>query len=198
MRRRTFDLLASGAGLLIAAVLIVAAALMTWGYTFVNSQVSSQLTSQKITFPATGSAALTALPATDKAAMSQYAGQLMSNGAQAQTYANNFIAVHLNEIGGGKTYSQLSSEAQANPSNTALASKVQTLFQGTTLRGLLLNAYAFWKIGQILLIAFIIAYIAGGILLILSLLGLWHSRRTPPERELFGEAGQGARQPSDS
>lgn len=176
MLRRTFDLLASGAGLLIAVVLIVAAALMTWGYTFVNNQVSSQLTSQKITFPAAGSAALTALPAADKAAVSQYAGQLMSNG-----------------IGGGKTYSQLSSEAQANPSNTALAAKVQTLFQGTTLRGLLLNAYAFWKIGQILLIALIIAYIAGVIMLILSVLGFLHSRRTPADRELFDPAGHGAR-----
>lgn len=193
MLRRTFDLLASGAGLLIAVVLIVAAALMTWGYTFVNNQVSSQLTSQKITFPAAGSAALTALPAADKAAVSQYAGQLMSNGAQAQTYANNFIAVHLNEISGGKTYSQLSAEAQANPSDTALAAKVQTVFQGTTLRGLLLNAYAFWKIGQILLIALIIAYIAGVVMLILSVLGFLHSRRTPAERELFDPAGHGAR-----
>jgi hypothetical protein len=44
MRRRTFDVLASGAGLLIAAVLILAGAVMTWGYTFVNGEVSSQLT----------------------------------------------------------------------------------------------------------------------------------------------------------
>jgi hypothetical protein len=48
MRRRTSDALASTAGLLIAVVLIVAGALMTWGYSFVNSQVSSQLTAQKI------------------------------------------------------------------------------------------------------------------------------------------------------
>jgi hypothetical protein len=196
MRRRTFDLLASGAGLLIAIVLIVAAALMTWAYTFVNNQVSSQLSSQKIVFPAAGSAELKALPPADAAAMNQYAGQQMTNGAQAQTYANNFIAVHLNEIGGGKTYSQLSAESQANPTNTALAGKVQTLFQGTTLRGLLLNAYAFWKIAQILLIAFIIAYIAGAIMLILSLLGLLHSRRTAPQEELFGGSGRPVRQPS--
>lgn len=193
MRRRTFDLLASGAGLLIAIVLIVAAALMTWGYTFVNDQVSSQLSSQKIVFPASGSPALTALPPADRAAVTKYAGQLMTNGAQAQTYANNFIGVHLKEIGGGKTYSQLSAEAQAAPHDTALAAKVQTIFQGTTLRGLLLNAYAFWKIGQILLIAFIIAYIAGGLLLILSVLGFLHSRRAPAQQELFGEPGQTVR-----
>jgi hypothetical protein len=29
-----------------------------------------------------------------------------------------------------------------------LAGLVQTVFRGTTLRGLLLNAYAFWKMGE--------------------------------------------------
>jgi hypothetical protein len=61
--------------------------------------------------------------------MSAYAGQLMSNGAQAETYADHFIAVHLKEIGGGKTYSQLSAESLAQPKNTALAEQVRTLFR---------------------------------------------------------------------
>lgn len=197
MRRRTFDVLASGAGLLIAVVLIVAGALMTWGYTFVNNQVTTQLTEQQIFFPAKGSPELTALPAADEAAMSQYAGQQMTNGAQAQTYANNFIAVHLKEIGGGKTYSQLSAESLAQPGNVKLAAQVDTVFRGTTLRGLLLNAYAFWQIGQILLIAFIVAYIAGAIMLVLAALGFWHSRRAPERAELFGRAGaHSAGQPS--
>ena len=40
--------------------------------------------------------------------MRQYAGQQLTTGAQAETYADHFIAVHLKEIGGGKTYAQLS------------------------------------------------------------------------------------------
>jgi hypothetical protein len=198
MRRRTFDALASGAGLLIAVVLIVAGALMTWGYTFVNGQVSTQLTAQKIVFPAKGSPALKTLPAADAAALSGYAGQPMTNGAQAQAYADHFIAVHLTEIGGGKTYSQLSAEALAQPKNAALAAQVQTMFRGETLRGLLLNAYAFWKIGQILLIAAICAFVAGGLMLILSILGFAHWRRAAPEAELFGAAGSSASQPSST
>jgi hypothetical protein len=71
-------------------------------------------------FPAAGSAAIKELPPAAAAAMSQYAGQLMTTGAQAQTYADHFIAVHLDKIGGGKTYSQLSAESLANPSNAAL------------------------------------------------------------------------------
>jgi len=186
MRRRTFDFLASGVGVLLAIVLLVAGGLLLWGYNFVNDQVTQQLTEQQITFPAADSDAIKALPPDDAAAMKVYAGQLMTNGAQAKTYADHFIAVHLKEIGGGKTYSQLSAEALANPSDQKLAAQADTVFKGTTLRGLLLNAYAFWQIGQIALIASIVSFVAGAIVLILSGLGFWHLRRTPSETELVG------------
>jgi len=186
MRRRTFDFLASGVGVLLAIVLLVAGGLLLWGYNFVNDQVTQQLTEQQITFPAADSDAIKALPPDDAAAMKVYAGQLMTNGAQAKTYADHFIAVHLKEIGGGKTYSQLSAEALANPSDQKLAAQADTVFKGTTLRGLLLNAYAFWQIGQIALIASIVSFVAGAIVLILSGLGFWHLRRTPAEAELMG------------
>jgi len=186
MRRRTFDFLASGVGVLLAIVLLVAGGLLLYGYNFVNDQVTQQLTEQQITFPAADSAAIKALPPDDAAAMKVYAGQLMTNGAQAKTYADHFIAVHLKEIGGGKTYSQLSAEALANPTDQKLAAQADTVFKGTTLRGLLLNAYAFWQIGQIALIASIVSFVAGAIVLILSGLGFWHLRRTPAETELVG------------
>ena len=186
MRRRTFDFLASSVGVLLAIVLLVAGGLLLWGYNFINDQVTQQLTEQQIVFPAADSAAIKALPPDDAAAMKQYAGQLMTTGAQAKTYADHFIAVHLKEIGGGKTYSQLSAEALADPTNQKLAAQADTVFKGTTLRGLLLNAYAFWQIGQIALIAAIVAFVAGAILLILSGLGFWHLRRTSAEAELMG------------
>ena len=190
MRRRTFDFLASGVGVLLAIVLLVAGGLLLYGYNFVNDQVTQQLTEQQITFPAADSAAIKALPPDDAAAMKVYAGQLMTNGAQAKTYADHFIAVHLKEIGGGKTYSQLSAEALANPSDQKLAAQADTVFKGTTLRGLLLNAYAFWQIGQLALIASIVAFVAGVIVLVLSGLGFWHLRRTPAEAELVGVGTQ--------
>jgi len=93
---------------LLAVFLLVAGGLLTWAYTFVNNQVTTQLTEQQIVFPAANDPSIKALPPDDAAAMKQYAGQLMTTGAQAETYANHFIAVHLKEIGGGKTYSQLS------------------------------------------------------------------------------------------
>jgi hypothetical protein len=74
--------------------------------------------------------------------MRQYGGQQLTTGAQAEVYADHFIANHLKAIGGGKTYAQLSAEAIAQPKNAALAAQVATVFKGETLRGLLLNAYA--------------------------------------------------------
>ena len=81
--------------------------------------------------------------------MRQYGGQQLTTGPQAETYANHFIAVHLQEVAGGKTYAEVSSAALADPKNAALQEQAQTLFRGTALRGLLLNAYAFWTVGQI-------------------------------------------------
>jgi hypothetical protein len=117
--------------------------------------------------------------------MTPYAGQLMTTGAQAQTYADHFIAVHLREIGGGKTYSQLATASLAQPKNAALAAQVQTIFRGETLRGLPLNAYGFWQMGQIMLIGAIAAFTAAGLMLILSVLGIAHLRRATPESEVL-------------
>jgi hypothetical protein len=186
MRRKTFDALAVIGGLILAVVLLVAGGLLLWGHGFVSDQVHTQLAAQKIYFPPASSGAIKALPATDARAMTAYAGQQMTNGAQAQTYADHFIAVHLREIGGGKTYSQLSAASLTHPKDAALAAQVQTMFRGETLRGLLLNAYAFWEMGRIMLIGAIVAFAAAAVMLIMSVFGAVHLRRVPAEAEIFG------------
>jgi hypothetical protein len=185
MRRRTFDAVATIAGLVLAVVLAIGGGLLLWGHSVVNTDVHNQLAAQKIVFPVASSPEIKALPASDAAAMKAYAGQLMTTGAQAETYADHFIAVHLKEIGGGKTYSQLSYESMLQPKNVALANQVATVFKGTTLRGMLLNAYGWWQLGQILLISAIVAFAAAALFLVLSLFGFWHLRRVTPESEVF-------------
>ena len=185
MRRKTFDAVATIAGLVLAVVLAIGGGLLLWGHSVVNTDVHNQLAAQKIVFPAANSPEIKALPASDATAMKAYSGQLMTTGAQAQTYADHFIAVHLKEIGGGKTYSQLSAAAMAQPKNTALANQVQTIFKGTTLRGMLLNAYGWWQMGQIMLISAFVAFGAAVLFLILSGLGFWHLRRATPESEIL-------------
>ena len=185
MRRRTFDAVATIAGLVLAVVLAVGGGLLLWGHSVVNTDVHNQLAAQKIVFPTASSPEIKALPASDATAMKAYAGQTMTTGAQAETYADHFIAVHLKEIGGGKTYSQLSAAAMAQPKNVALANQVATIFKGTTLRGMLLNAYGWWQMGQIMLISAFVAFGAAGLFLILSGLGFWHLRRVTPESEVL-------------
>ena len=114
---------------------------------------------------------ITSLPKADAAAMSKYAGFPLTTGAQVETWADHFIAVHLVKIGGGQTYSQLSGKALADPKNTALAGQVATVFRGETLRGLLLNAFGYWEMGQIMLWSAFIAFAAGAVMLLLSLPG---------------------------
>jgi hypothetical protein len=190
MKRTTFDKLASIIGGLLAIFLIAAGALLTWGGTFANNQVKDQLASQKITMPAAThnpkeSADVTAFFTT-------HGGKMMSTGKEAQMYADHYIAFHLVGIGGGKVYSELSGEEMgvkaqlaADPKNVSLAAQVaaldgqvNTVFKGESLRGMLLNAYAFWQLGQIAMIASWVSYLGGLIFLILALLGFAHSRRT--------------------
>ena len=192
MRRKTFDALVSVGGLVLAAVLLVAGVLLLWGHSYANDQVASQLSAQKIVFPAKSDPGFKALPASDQAAMGRYAGQTMTTGAQAKAYADHFIAVHLAEMGKGKTYSQLSAASLAQPKNTALAGLVQTVFRGTTLRSMLLEAYGFWQIGQIALFGAIASFIGAGLLLILSILGLVHERRVPAETEVLAKTAHTA------
>ena len=180
MKRRTFDILVATGGLFLAVTLIVSGALLTWAHDFVGHEVHTQLAAQQIFFPPAGSPAIAA---PEFAAMHQYAGQQLTTGAQAEVYADHFIANHLKEAGGGKTYAQLSAEAIAQPKNTALAAQVATAFKGETLRGLLLNAYAFGTMGMI---AGIAAFIAAAVMLLLSGLGLMHARRVSSAAEILG------------
>jgi hypothetical protein len=182
MRRRTFDILLAAAGLFLAVTLVAAGGLLTWAHTFIGNEVHTQLAAQQIYFPAANSQAVAA---PEFAAMRPYGGQQLTTGAQAEVYADHFIANHLKAIGGGKTYAQLSAEAIAQPNNAALAAQVNTVFKGETLRGLLLNAYAFGTMGTIAGIAAIAAFIAAAVMLILGGLGLVHARRTSPDTDIL-------------
>ena len=183
MRRRTFDTLMSTGGGVLAVVLLVAGILMFWGYSFANTNVHDQLAQQQIFFPAKGSPALA--PAQIGPYLNKYAGQQLTTGAQAEAYANHFIAVHLSEVADGKTYSEVSTLSRNNPKDAVLAGQVQTLFRGETLRGLLLNAFAFWKLGQLALIGAIVSFSMAGVMALLTILGFWHLRRVSPQEEFL-------------
>ena len=113
--------------------------------------------------------------------LDKYAGQQMVNGAQAEAWADHYIAVHLKGIGGGLTYAELSAKSMADPPNTVLAGEVQTVFRGETLRGMLLNAYAFGTMGMVALYSAIATWLLALVMLILTLFGVRHYRQTDSE-----------------
>jgi len=147
--------------LAVAAVAVVAFFAMGvvgwWGYCFTTGMVKNELKAQKIYFPPKG-------PALDPAEypdLQKYAGQQVDNGIKAKAYANGFIGRHLQKVAGGKVYAEVSAEAMKDPTNIKLQQQKATLFQGETLRGLLLgNGYAYWMMGQIARVAALISFLA--------------------------------------
>jgi hypothetical protein len=209
MKRRTFDLIVSWGGVVLAVVFLVAGVLLFIGYSFANNQVTKNLTAQRIYFPPAGdpqlkdpkigpyltpySTPVQTLP------NGQKVGQQLTTGKQAEVYADHFIAVHLEGVANGQTYSEVSGQYLAcvstpnscSADKTAMLSQQRdTLFQGETLRGLLLNAYAFWTFGQIALWAAIAAFVAAAVLAVLAVLGFMHLRRTPATEEVGGSGSK--------
>jgi hypothetical protein len=146
----------AAAGILVVGVMAVV------GGSYAKNVVHDQLVPQKIVFPAQNSPAL--LPG-----VKQYAGQQLVNGSQAKAYANNFINVHLSKIAGGQTYAQVSAAAIAAPKNAKLAEEKATLFQGETLRSILLTAWGWSLLGTIATVAGFILIALGAILFLLPL-----------------------------
>ena len=179
MRRNSH--LAAIIGFALSAVLFVAGGLLLWGSTYTHNMVHNQLAAQQIYFPPKAAFAHpkagTEITPSMIPSVSQYAGQQLVTGQQAQSYADSFIAVHITNMTGGKTYAQLSSAALANPNDAKLAAQVATVFKGETLRSILLNAFGWWKVSQITYIASLIAFGLGGLTLIASLFGLTVGRR---------------------
>lgn len=175
MNRSTIDKLISSTAVVVAIALLAASGGLFYAYNFIHGQVHDQLAEQHITFPAAGSPAIEALSTEDKQAVSKYAGQQLVTGAQAKVFADNYIAAHLEKAAGGKTYAEASTASRADPSNAELKGQVETLFRGETLRGLLLNAYAFDTMAVVARFAAIGALIASLILFILAGLGFVHA-----------------------
>lgn len=162
-------------GSMAALVLLAASGLGWYGYRFATSQVHDELSAQKIYFPAAGAPGFSA---EEYPTLQKYAGQLVNNGPKAKAYANDYIGHHLDKIAGGKTYAEVSALAMKDPTNTTLQQQKATLFQGETLRGLLLgDGYAYWTFGMMALYAAWAALAAAVVMAILVLLGVRHLRK---------------------
>jgi hypothetical protein len=190
MRRTSLISLASTT---LAVILLAAGGLLLWGSAYIHNTVQGQLAAQQITFPPAAAfqhaKAGTEITPSMIPSVSQYAGQQLLTGQQAEAYADHFIAVHITNMTGGQTYSQLSTESLAQPNNAKLAAEVSTVFKGETLRSMLLNAYGWWKVSQITYIASLAMFGLGGLALIGSAFGFAAARRPRTDAQMILHAG---------
>ena len=195
MKRRTLDVIFAAGGIALAGLLLVLGLVMTSNANFAKSYVHDQLAQQRITFkPA---AALTQ-EEKQSACLVKFAGLPLTTGKQAECYANDFIGLHVKAIANGQTFADLGAPQSALTAQVAAAQKAgdpalpdlqkqlttitaqrESLFQGETLRGLLLTSFGFSVFGvkgaQVATVAFLVA----GLLALLSAAGLLHALRTP-------------------
>lgn len=181
MKRRTLDYTLATLGVVMAVVLALGGALLLFAANFTNTTISDQLSAQHIQFPPAS-----ALPVAEYGeTVNGFAGQDVTTGAQAKAYSD-MIAVHLSKVADGKTYSQVSaawtaSNADPTKRDPALAAQRQTLFMGETLRGLLLNVYAFSIFGTIALIAGWVALVGAVLMAVLAVAGYVHGHNVSKE-----------------
>ncbi|HEY5134319.1 MAG TPA: hypothetical protein VIJ41_00890 [Candidatus Nanopelagicales bacterium] len=181
MKRRTLDYTLATLGAVMAVVLAIGGGLLLYAAHFTNTTISDQLSAQHIQFPPADQ-----VPAAEYGdTINGYAGQDVTTGAQAKAYSD-MIAIHLTKVAGGKTYSQVSDEwiaSNADPTkrDAALGAQRQTLFMGETLRGLLLNVYAFSIFGTIALIGGWVALLGALVLAVLAIAGFVHGNNVSKE-----------------
>jgi hypothetical protein len=151
--------------------------------------VHNQLAQQQIFFPAKAAFAQakagTEITPDMIPYLEKYAGQQLLTGSQAKAYADHFIAIHLGEMPYAGVYSKVSAASMAKPTDAALAAEVQTVFRGTTLRGLLLEAYGFSVLGVIALWAAIASFVLAAVMALLVGFGFWHARRVTEDAEVL-------------
>lgn len=208
MKRRSLDIIFSVGGLLLAMLLLVLGLVMQNQADFAKSYVTDQLSAQKIVFTPADK-----LNDEEKSAtcIVSNAGQPLTTGKQAECYANNYIALHLSETNGGKTYAETSTESRvaaaaakaATDSNAAdaaelttqskaVAAKVDTLFKGETLRGLLLTSYGFSIFGERAQQAAYVIYGVSLVLFLASIAGFVHAFTTSKDEVVMVEKHNGS------
>jgi hypothetical protein len=175
MDRSNWDKMVSGAGAVVAVVLIALGAMAIYGGNFGRQNVRDRLQPQNISFPPAD-----AMTPQEVAEVGAFAGQKVENGVQAEAFSR-YIGGHLQAVNDGKTYSETSAAARQEGLDLKVAADLQakadTLFKGETLRSILLNAYGWWTIATIALWAGVAMVIAGVFLGILAILGFRHARR---------------------
>ena len=129
MDRSNWDKIVSGAGAVVAVVLIALGAMAIYGGNFGQQNVRDRLVPQHIQFPPAD-----AMTPEERAEIGEFAGQKVENGVQAEAFSR-YIGGHLEGINDGATYSETEcggapEEGLAPDVAAELQGKADTLFKG--------------------------------------------------------------------
>ncbi|WP_143052778.1 hypothetical protein [Propionibacterium cyclohexanicum] len=174
------------------------------GGLFAHNYVTGQLKQENITMP--NQAGIDALAdQKDKDALKPFIGEQMTTGTQAQAFANHYIWAHMEAAvkaaglpegtmyeGVGDKINEHKAALQAQGKSAdevakdatvvSLSSLRTTLFQGNTLRAMLLTSYAFWLIGTIALVVGIALIVVGAAMAVAGFVAArGQARPLPPE-----------------
>ena len=177
MKRKTFDKIVTVIGAGLTVFLFIITGLVNWGASFASDSVADQLKQQSITMPGASQIDPKA-PADAKAYAAKREGELMSTGKDAQIYAEYYIGYHLSF---DPTYAEASAAAMKATGEDKIAKEatMEKVFRGEMLRGTLLTAYAFGTLGDLAGIGAIAALLGALLMLVLTIAGAIHLRRTP-------------------
>ena len=189
MKRRTFDKLVSFVGLGLAVLLFIFAGLLNFGAGFATDNVRTQLANQNIAFPIEAG-----LPSNTKDQLLKWAGKQVVTGEMARDYSDLYILEHMKAsatavMGKPATYSEVSGAymglVRGGSTDTVKIAQLgdlrQTLFMGNTLRGMLLQAYAFGTMGVIAGYAALASLLGALLFLVLGVAAILHRRHTGEE-----------------
>ncbi len=191
MKRRTLDIIFSAGAIAVAILLVLLGFVFKGNADFADSYVGEQLSEQQINFTPAESLSDEEKQST---CLVEFAGTSLDSGKKAECYANDYIGLHLEGIGGGETYATLGAiQSQArtayNDAVTASATNVdalkadldkvtgqrESMFKGETLRGLLLTSYGFSIFGEKAALAALLAFIGAAVMALAGLAGFVHA-----------------------
>ena len=187
----------SAGGVAVAILLVALGFVFKTNADFADGYVHDQLADQLINFTPVEN-----LSDEEKAVpcLVEYAGTTLDSGKKAECYANEYIGLHLKNIGGGETYATigaiqskaktaLADATAANASNVVelkadldkITGQRETMFKGETLRGLLLTSYGFSIFGEKAALAGMLSFLGALVMLLASIAGFIHAFSTPKD-----------------
>ena len=180
MQRKMWDQIVSGAGAVVAVVLLMLGAVAIYGGTFGQDNVRDRLAPQNVTFPP-----LEAMTPAEKNLVGDFAGTKVVDGLPglrpSRTTSASTSKTRTRARPTPRPALWLVQKGLSEKEAAELSGMADSLFKGETLRAMLLNAYGWWTVSSLVIFAGYGLLAAGALLALLAIMGFFHARKTEPK-----------------